>query len=604
MLNWLRRFYIPVFVQITLPFMLLALAVSAGATYISTSLIVESVEDRFANQLIASALQVQDSLARKEDEMLADVRLLSNIQGVAEAIEAADEQQLRTLLLPLALNEGVEYLAVISPRAEVLLSVQLAGDSGYTNVPPPPQIVSHPLVANVLAGLADAQGDKYTDVVGFPDGAKLVISGPVGVSSQVAGAILVGRPVEGLADTLRQESLGQISIYDASGQLLGSTLAQPRPLTSLQAAAVFRSQESGSLVLPIQEDSISYNEINSVWQVRNGQPEGVVGVALASNFLLQATQFTRNNALLLTSASSVLVVLVGLWLAGSITRPISELKTAAQRAAGGNLNVSVPIYGQDEIGVLAESFNDMMGNLSQSKQELLHAYEKTIEGWAKATDLRDHETEDHSRRVAELSVALARSMGWPEADLVNLRRGALLHDIGKIGIPDAILLKPGKLSEDEWVVMRKHPEYARSFIEQVDFLNSAMVIPYSHHERWNGSGYPQGLKGEDIPAEARIFAVVDVWDALTSDRPYRKALSASEALDYILSESGTLFDPQVVAAFQKLLAESKTKGSGSTGAEEYKPAAMWQWVAKHLQWEQESAFQVLARSAWAARLAA
>lgn len=554
-MSWLRRFYVPVFVQITLPYMLLALAVSAGATYISTSLIVDSVEERFANQLVASAVQVQESMVRQEEDLLADVRLLSNIQGVAEAVEDADGEQLRTLLLPLALNEGVEYLAVISPQGQLLLNAQL-GEGGYHVADAPAQLVSHPLAANVLAGLVDADGDKYTDVVQFPERPMLLLSGPINASGRVAGVLLVGRSVETLADTLRQESLGQISFYDANGQLLASTLGQPRSLSPVQAAAVFSSQESGSLILPIQDGSISYSEINSVWTVRNGQPEGVLGVALASNFLLQATQFTRNNTLLLTSASSVLVVLVGLWVAGSITRPIRELKNAAQRAAGGNLSVTVPIQSQDEIGVLADSFNDMLGNLSQSKQELLHAYEKTIEGWAKATDLRDHETEDHSRRVAELSVALARSMGWTEPDLVNLRRGALLHDIGKIGIPDAILLKPGPLTEEEWVVMRKHPEYARSFIEQVDFLEPAMVIPYSHHERWDGSGYPQGLRGEAIPAEARIFAVVDVWDALTSNRPYRDALSASEAMAYILSQSGTLFDPQVVAAFQKLLAAS------------------------------------------------
>ena len=166
----------------------------------------------------------------------------------------------------------------------------------------------------------------------------------------------------------------------------------------------------------------------------------------------------------------------------------------------------------------------LFDDLRRSNAELAAAYDATIEGWSRALDLRDQETEGHSRRVTEMTVQLARAMAVPEAELVHVRWGALLHDIGKMGIPDRILHKPGPLSEEEWQVMRRHPQYALEMLRPIAFLCPALAIPYCHHERWDGSGYPAGLKGEEIPLAARIFAAVDVWDALRSDRPYRPGL--------------------------------------------------------------------------------
>ena len=192
-------------------------------------------------------------------------------------------------------------------------------------------------------------------------------------------------------------------------------------------------------------------------------------------------------------------------------------------------------------------------NLERSNLELRLAYDRTIEGWARALDLRDEETEGHSRRVTDMAVRLATSLGVPDADLVHLRRGALLHDIGKMGIPDNILLKPGKLEPEEWEIMKRHPTYAVDLITPIEFLVPALPIPYAHHEKWDGSGYPRGLSGHEIPFAARIFAVVDVFDALTSDRPYRKAWPKSQALAHIAQESGKHFDPQVVDAFLEMV---------------------------------------------------
>jgi HD-GYP domain-containing protein (c-di-GMP phosphodiesterase class II) len=196
-------------------------------------------------------------------------------------------------------------------------------------------------------------------------------------------------------------------------------------------------------------------------------------------------------------------------------------------------------------------------SLQQSNRDLIMTYDMTLEGWSRALDMRDQETEGHSERVTEMAMDLARILAIGDAEAEHIRRGALLHDMGKIGIPDSILLKPGPLTEEEWVVMRTHPVRAFELLSRIPYLRQALEIPYCHHEKWDGSGYPRGLKEEQIPLAARIFAIVDVYDALTNDRPYRKAWSREKALTYILEQSGKHFDPKVVEAFLRLLPDMK-----------------------------------------------
>ena len=207
------------------------------------------------------------------------------------------------------------------------------------------------------------------------------------------------------------------------------------------------------------------------------------------------------------------------------------------------------LAGQTAIAVENASLFD---GLSRSNMRLSMAYEATIAGWAHALDLRDKETEGHSQRVTTLATQLARSLGVDEDSMAHLRRGALLHDIGKMGIPDSILLKPGPLTEEEWDIMRGHPGLAQELLSRIDFLRPALDIPYCHHEKWDGNGYPRGLKRDEIPLSARIFAVVDVWDALRSDRPYRPAWDTAAVRAHIQRLSGTHFDPRVVDAFLRL----------------------------------------------------
>ncbi len=197
----------------------------------------------------------------------------------------------------------------------------------------------------------------------------------------------------------------------------------------------------------------------------------------------------------------------------------------------------------------------LVDELSRSNIELAAAYESTLEGWARALELRDHETEGHTRRVTDLTIRLATEFGIHGEDLTHMRRGALLHDIGKMAIPDSILLKPGPLEADEWEIMCRHPEYAAKMLEPIPHLRPALDIPVGHHERWDGGGYPQGLSGKSIPKAARLFAVIDVWDALRSDRPYRDAWPDEKIVTYLQENAGTRFEPEVVSTFLKLIAE-------------------------------------------------
>jgi len=191
--------------------------------------------------------------------------------------------------------------------------------------------------------------------------------------------------------------------------------------------------------------------------------------------------------------------------------------------------------------------------LHAAHNDLQEAYDRTIEGWVRALDLRDRETEGHTQRVTELTIKVAGTLGFSAEELIHIRRGALLHDMGKMGIPDEILQKPGPLNEAEWEKMRQHPRYAYEMLSPIAYLHPALEIPFCHHERWDASGYPRGLKGEEIPLVARLFCIVDVWDALRSDRPYRKKMPHKEVVRYLREKSGKLFDPRLIDIFLSIM---------------------------------------------------
>ena len=191
--------------------------------------------------------------------------------------------------------------------------------------------------------------------------------------------------------------------------------------------------------------------------------------------------------------------------------------------------------------------------IEESEAELRKNYDLTLAAWAKVLEYRDKETEGHSRRLVELSTRLAKALGLSAEEITHLRRGALLHDIGKLAIPDDILLKPGELNDAERKLLQQHPVYAKQMLSQVSFLQPSVEVAYSHHERWDGLGYPEGLKSEEIPLSARIFAVVDQWDALTSDRPYRRAWTREKVIAYLQDNAGKIYDPQIVNVFLTII---------------------------------------------------
>jgi HD-GYP domain-containing protein (c-di-GMP phosphodiesterase class II) len=219
------------------------------------------------------------------------------------------------------------------------------------------------------------------------------------------------------------------------------------------------------------------------------------------------------------------------------------------------LNKKKHIFTQDDLEILQVIASQAAVAIQNAKlvRDLQDAYNSTLEGWSNALDLRDEETHGHALRVTEMTLDLAKEIGISGDQLSSFRQGALLHDIGKMGVPDNILRKPGPLTEAEWEIMRQHPDYAYKLLSPISYLRPALDIPYCHHEKWNGTGYPRGLHGEDIPLSARVFSIVDVWDALSSHRAYREPWPKEKTLEYIQSQASISFDPKVVEAFLRLI---------------------------------------------------
>ena len=566
MINKLRKTQIPILTKITLPYFILALLIAVGGSFLVTRVVIDSQEERFANQLIETALLASESIVREEEELLENLRLISHVQGISQAVEEDQIEIISDLALPNAFNSRVEAFAILNRFGRELLVLKMGDDQqSYELLVPSERIALIGFVENVLREKEDEFGDKFSGPINTLGGEYLFVAGPIhDARGNLVGAALIGKSQESLALQVRAETLGQVSFYELGGLLGTSTLAEGYPISKEDASSVLAGQANGSLAREVIDNGITYKEILAPFELRGGEDIGIMGVALPTNFLAQNTQITRTNTIILATIVLFLVILVGFFVANKITQPIKTLKEAAQMVSDGDLSVRVDQGSRDEIGILASSFNEMLESVNKSKQDLMKAYDKTIEGWAMALDLRDAEMQGHSKRVSDLAVRLAKRMGMKGEDLQHLRRGALLHDVGKIAIPDSILLKEDKLTASEREKINLHPVYGKEFMERIEFLDRAMDIPYSHHEKWDGTGYPQQLKGKRIPLATRIFSIVDVWDAITNDRPYRKAMKRSEALNIIRRGSGKDFDPEITKVFLELLDE-ENRDEGARG---------------------------------------
>lgn len=556
---------LPLRTKITLPYLLLAILMIAGAAYIVTRVVFDTVEERFTNQVIETRKLASEWMVREEGRWLESLRLISATQGLADAVADRDIFQLRGIALPIAANAELASIEVLDTSGFGLLSMlhDPEGEIETYQVWNGREDLSElDFIRKVLAGSVDEAGDKFSGIASFSWGDFLYVAGPVlDARGDLVGAVAVGEPLEDLVETVHQSTLAQTTIYALDGTPMASTLLDPAPRVSPRLAGVIlENQDRESYLRTLTSADVEYTEVIAPIEVRGGTEVGLMGTSLPQTFLVQPGQVTRLQIFGFVAFAFLFVVSVGLFLADNITRPISRLVWAASQVARGNLAVRLEPRGSDEIATLARSFNAMVESLRRSNQELLEAYDSTIEGWSKALEMYDRETEGHTQRVTDMTLALARGMGIDGQELVHIRRGALLHDIGKMGVPGEILNKPGSLTGEENAIMRQHTEFAEEMLSKIAYLQPALEIPLYHHERWDGSGYPKGLRGEEIPLAARIFAVVDVWDALTSDRPYRDSWQQGQVLEHLRAASGTEFDPCVVERFMDLMS-----GDGSTG---------------------------------------
>ena len=562
---------LPIRVKITLPYFLLSVLLAISAAILVTNIVFDTVEERFRNQLGEVGQLSSELMVNEEDRLLEVFRLLANTEGIPDALFENKPDELRLLSFGQVVNGQVDAVEFLDPAGNPVLSMRHNSNSTIEDYNFSAGGDSQPylewdFVKKVLENQEDPLGDKYAGFGQAKWGNLFYVSGPVyDANDHFSGVLLLGTTLENLTNSIRTKALGQITVYEFDGQPISSTFpSPPEPLQPELALEVIQNQEAGrskTRSIENQRDltisNISYTEVLLAWEVRGDADLGIMGAALSKNFFVNPTQVTRLKMILIVAAAFLLIILIGVNLANLITRPLKNLVRASEQVASGNLDVHVDLKTNDELTILAKSFNQMVASLNESRMEILDAYDSALDGWTKALELRDKETEGHTQRVTEMTVALAIEFGFTGIELDNIRRGALLHDIGKMGIPDHILHKPDKLSDDEWIIMKKHPVYAYEMLKEIRFLQFATDIPRYHHEHWNGKGYPQGLRQEEIPLPARIFAVVDCWDALTNDRPYRAKLPDEEALRIIEDSTGKIYDPDVVKAFQTFIKKSQ-----------------------------------------------
>lgn len=551
----------PIRLKITLPYLFLALVVATGVTVLFWRIVLENVDERFNNQLYEAGRLSSDAMLSIESNQMESVRLFANTAGVVEAMRSKNVEELRRLALGVAINNQIHAVEFVDTGGSLVLAMRQRENTdslSYEYVrDDSPVYRDWPIVQKVLKGsIGDYQ--KYSELMETDWGTYYYVAGPVLDDSQeLVGVALVGLPVDHLTRMLREATLAQITIYDFSGQPLSTTFpgeGYTQPVVASLIDQILENQDSASFQRDTSDRSLSnhglnYGEILGPLEAGDGADLGLIGTALIKNVLITATLPSRILTISLVFLTVLLIITIGFNLSNIITRPLIHLVEATQSVASGDLRFRVARETHDEIAVLADSFNRMIDNLHQTHTEMINNYDCTLEGWTKILEIRDKETSGHSQRVVDMTMSIAALMGIPNEKREDLYRGVLLHDIGKLGIPDAILLKRGPLTHEEMDVMRKHPMYAYEMLRNIPYLAQASVIPLCHHEWWNGKGYPRQLIGESIPLEARVFAIVDAWDALTTDRPYRLRVSPDEALREIISQSGSQFDPILVERF-------------------------------------------------------
>jgi len=544
--------------KITIPYLFLGAILVIAAIFIVTRVVFDTVEERFSNQLVEAGILASERMVVEENNLLKSMRAIAFTQGVPEALAEKDPEKLRTLTFGEIANTRLDHVVFLDLEGGLVFSalhVEGGNVEEYNfSTGDGTLFFQQPFVQAVINQTLDDKGNKFAGYVHIQQTPYFYVSGPVyGENNEMKGVLLIGTSMKELVQQIREETLAQISIYDLQGNTLATTLPTSNTLDKETVDMVIGLQDetvlmqSGSRYLDVR--NIEYRELFSPWEVRGWEDFGVMGVALRESFLVTTTNTTRFQIAIFGVLFFVLIAAIGINLSYFITRPLSELVSASKKAMSGDLNVSVSPSSKDELAVMANSFNQMISSIRESKERIIESYDSTLEGWSKALELRDKETKGHSIRVLKMMEDISRRLEIDEEKIVHIRRGTLLHDIGKIGIPDSILSKPGKLTEEETAMMHNHPLYAYELLKDIEYLQPALAIPLYHQEWWDGSGYPWGLKGKEIPQEARLFALVDVWDAITNDRTYHKAWSKEAAIEKIKEGVGTHFDPAITQVF-------------------------------------------------------
>jgi len=541
--------------KIIAPFIVVVLFIGVFGTSVVMRQASDTAAAEFDSSLLRANLLANDHLALLETERLAELRAATDTVGVADAVTAHGHARLDNLLQPIQANAKparIVMRVLDTGGAELLALPQLWADraAGSSQL----DYAANPTVKRVLAGAADGLGDRYVFLATEPAGPMVYWAGPIrGSGGLVVGAVLLGQSLADITQGILQAEAGQdsqssaLAFYAPDGEALISSLPVTPPLPQTVQGLVADRQAVRSMQ-PLSGHR--YGVLFTDWTMRNTQL-GYLAVALPADRLETSLNQIKALLILVFVIAALLTLLLGGVLARRISRPIERLVASTRSVAAGDLSHRARVTGRDEIGYLANSFNDMTASLEAKTQALEESYFASMEALARAIDARDPSTFGHSARVAAISLELADAMRLTPSERQALRRAALLHDIGKIGVDDRILQKAGGLSRTEMVEVREHPLTGYDMLKGLPFLQHSLTGVRHHHERWDGTGYPDRLKGEAIPELVRILSLADVFDAVSSKRPYKARRSFQAASQVIIAGAGTQFDPAVVEAFQQ-----------------------------------------------------
>jgi putative nucleotidyltransferase with HDIG domain len=537
--------------KIMLPFMILTALFALFATKNITELVSTSLDDRQHSRLVDAARYASDAIARRERDQIDNVRTLAFTQAMPEAVGSHDARATEALAAPTIANAGVEFAAVVDAEGNVLFGTVLRDRATLAYGPPQPGLAATDwaIVRNVLAGRSDARGDKWAEVVALGHGPYLMTAGPIIASDgRVAGVAIAGSSLGSILATIKSGAFADVTFYDNAAQILGSTFVTS---DGDDRSGLVSSGPASPVAVPgkVTRGTVlgrQYDFVTTELWVRH-EPVGSLSVAVSAEGVATTTQSARWRMSLIFGAITLAVVAIGWAVSRRLTNPLSRLVLAAQAVSGGDLSARSNVRTGDEIGLLGASFDSMAERLED--QHL-----STIGALASAIDARDPYTAGHSVRVGDLSAELGRELGLPRPALHHLRVGGLLHDIGKIGVRDTVLLKAGSLSAEERRLVEQHPTIGLRILESAKLPREVLAIVGGHHERLNGTGYPLGLTAEELSVFPRVAAVADVYDALTTDRPYRASMTPLEAFRILQQDAADgRMDPEVVAAMRRII---------------------------------------------------